>query len=328
MCQVIHTRPACHPLALHKPVGLACAMPRRPLPLPDGIGIYGFPDDLVACLDEWQDQLAPRHASGESGILELVAPLTDTSYLIEERVPRGRPVLALEPHHDDLILSAGGRMLSVPRRLSVVTVFTQTNSVHPEVGAALTSIDEISALRAEESRQALRPLQVTGHHLLGLKDADAPYQANDSGSASMLADMLRPYVDEHPDAELIAPAGVTRHPDHLRVHEAARLLGCRWFWDDTSFYPTYAANVDDRHLFDLRVGGTLTSEVHDITDVVLDKLVLLHMYQSQMQPLREMYRVLRYNWTVAAPLHSGDDVGADAHFAERFFRVAGQEPPR
>jgi LmbE family N-acetylglucosaminyl deacetylase len=222
-----------------------------------------------------------------------------------------------------LILSAGGRMLSRPRPLSVVTVFTQTASVHPEV-AALTSIDEISALRAEESRQALLPLQVARHHLVGLKDADAPYRANDPPSVSALADMLRPYVDQHPDAELIAPAGVTRHPDHLRVHEAARLLGCRWFWDDTSFYPTYAANVDDRHLFDLRVGGALTSELHDITDVVLDKLALLHMYQSQMQPPREMYRVLRYNWTVAAALHTGDGVFGNARFAERFFRVAGQ----
>ncbi|HEV8555173.1 MAG TPA: PIG-L family deacetylase [Actinophytocola sp.] len=299
-------------------------MPRRPLPVPDGIGIYGFPDDMLASLDEWQGRLRSRRESGEPGILELVAPLTETRYLIEERAPRGRPVLALEPHHDDLVLSAGGYVLSRTRPLTVVTVFTQTTSVHPGISPGLSSIDEISALRAEESRQAFLPLHVTRHHLLGLNDADAPYQANDPRSVPLLADLLRPCLDEHPDAELIAPAGVTRHPDHLRVHEAARRLGCRWFWDDTSFYPTYAANVDDRHLFDLRVGRILTSEVQDITDVALDKLVLLHMYQSQMQPQREMYRVLRYNWTVAAPLHSDDGVSGNARFAERFFRVAGQ----
>jgi LmbE family N-acetylglucosaminyl deacetylase len=209
--------------------------------------------------------------------------------------------LALEPHHDDLILSAGGYFLARPRPLTVVTVFTQSNSMHPQVSSRYTSVEEVSTLRAEESRQSYRPFQAT-HHLLGLADAGFPYVAYQPDSIALLVDMLRPYVDEQPNAELIAPAGVTRHPDHLLVHEAARQLGCRWFWDDTSFYPTYAANVDDRHLFEQRTGQTLTSVLQDITDVLLDKLTLLHMYQSQMQPPREMYRVLRYNWTVAAPL--------------------------
>lgn len=258
------------------------------------------------------------------GILELTTPLSKTSYFIEERTPCGRLVLALEPHHDDLILSAGGYFLSQPRPLVVVTVFTQSNSMHPDVGARGISIDEISALRAEEPQQALRPFQAT-HHLLGLKDADPPYVAHDSSSVERLADKLRRYVDEHPDAELIAPASVTRHPDHLLVHEVARQLGCRWFWDDTSFYPTYAANVDDRHLFEQRIGRMLACEVQDITNVALDKLTLLRMYESQMQPLREMYRVLRYNWTVAAQLNAGKQSSPDARFGERLFSATHAE---
>src|SRR5215211_5764226 len=205
----------------------------RPLPVPDDRGIYCFPDDLLACLDAWQGQLELRSPDEAGTILELVAPLSGVRYLIEERVPQGRPVLVLEPHHDDLILSAGGCFLVEPRPLTVVTVFTRSNSVHPDVRTRYAAIDEVSALRAEESRQALLPL-FASHHLIGLKDADPPYSSYHPASIELLADLLRPYVDENPEAELIAPAGVTRHPDHLRLHQAARLLGCHWFWDDTS----------------------------------------------------------------------------------------------
>jgi len=292
----------------------------RRLPVPDSRGIYGFPDALLTRLEEWQGHLRSRGSDQATTVLELTAPLNGARYLIEKRMPRGRPVLALEPHHDDLILSAGGHFLREPRPLTVVTVFTRSSSVHPEIRARYAGVNEISALRAEESRQAFRPLGAT-HHLLGLADADAPYESPDPASVEVLAGLLRPYIEENPKAELIAPAGVTRHPDHLRVHEAARLLGCRWFWDDTSFYPTYAANVDDRLLFELRTCGALTGEVRDVTQVVLHKLILLHMYQSQMQPLREMYRVLRYNWTVAAVLDVGRRVAPNARFGERFFRA-------
>lgn len=316
-------------VALHKHGGLAyepCAlpepavtlhlagvtMPGTPLPVPDGTGIYGFPNDLLSSLDSWQRQLATLRATGAERIIELVAPLSETSYLIEARVPAGRPVLAIEPHHDDLILSAGGYFLSQPRPLTVITVFTRSNSVHPDLSDRYESLHQISALRAEESHQAFIPLQAE-QHVLELKDADPPYAAHDPAAVERLSDTLRPLIEQHPDAELIAPAGVTRHPDHLLVHEVARQLGCRWFWDDTSFYPTYAANVDDRLLFEQRTSGRLTLGIEDITGCALDKLTLLHMYQSQMQPLREMYRVLRYNWTVAAG--TGDFL-----FAERFFR--------
>jgi LmbE family N-acetylglucosaminyl deacetylase len=280
-----------------------------PLPVPDGSGIYSIPDDLLCALEARQEHLAGLG-------LELVAPLNGSRYSVAKRRPSGRPVLAVEPHHDDLILSAGGHFLTQARPLTVVTVFTRSTSVHPSVD--LTSLEVISTLRAEESREAFRPL-LARQHLLGLKDADAPYQPHDTATVEHVVEQLRPHLEEQPDAELIAPASVTRHPDHMLVHEAACRLGCTWFWDDTSFYPTYAANVDDRLLFEQRTDGSLVCEVVDITDVVLDKLALLHMYQSQMQP-REMYRVLRYNWTVAATLRGGASAG-HARYGERFFRT-------
>lgn len=293
---------------------------RLVVPVPDAVGIYSFPSDILTAHEQWQRELA---SSREGGLIELIAPLSGKRYLVKARTPpSGKPIMALEPHHDDLILSAGGYLLTQRRPLTVVTVFTRSNSVHPDISTTYASVDEISRLRAEESRQAFRTLQAT-HHMLGMKDADPPYKAYDPRDVDQFCNAVESLVRENGDADLIAPAGVTRHPDHLLVHEAARRLGCRWFWDDTAFYPTYAANVNDQHLFELRTKSILEDFVEDITNVVLDKLTLLHMYQSQMQPVREMYRVLRYNWTVAAKMLA-PAANADLNrFAERFFKLAG-----
>lgn len=290
------------------------------IPVPDPVGVYSFPSDILTAHEKWQRALALSRAGG---LIELTAPFSGWSYLIMKRSLLNRkPILALEPHHDDLVLSAGGYLLIQRRPLTVITVFTKSNSVHPHAYSGRPSVDEISKLRAEESRQAFRALQAT-HHMLDIKDADPPYRAFDPNVVDTVCNVVEPLVRDNGDADIIAPAGVTRHPDHLLVHEVARRLGCRWFWDDTAFYPTYAASVDDRHLFELRTKNALAEFAQDITDVVLDKLTLLHMYQSQMQPPREMYRVLRYNWTVAAKMLTPAANPNLFRFAERFFTLSG-----
>jgi 2'-N-acetylparomamine deacetylase / 2'''-acetyl-6'''-hydroxyneomycin deacetylase len=290
-----------------------------PLPAPDAAGVYGFPDDLLQAHHVWQGWLSARRHANADTVVELTAPHTGARYLIEERIPSGRPVVAIEPHHDDLALSASGLFLTCPVPLTVITVFTRSASVHPALQSLYPSAEVVSALRAAEASQALRPLQAAAS-LLGHKDADPPYRGYCEAAIDELAEELTSILADHGDAELIAPAGVTRHPDHLLVHEAARRVGCRWFWDDVAFWPTYALSADDRHLFDTRAGQTLTPELVDVTGVVLDKLTLPHMHASQMQPLRAMYRPLRYAWTIAAQLPERRHHPAAAVFAERFFR--------
>ncbi|WP_329522166.1 PIG-L deacetylase family protein [Spirillospora sp. NBC_01491] len=295
-------------------------MQQPPLPVPDATGIYGFPDDLLQAHRVWQDWLSARQRAGNDTLIELEAPHTGARFLIEERRPSGRPVVAIEPHHDDLALSAGGLFLTRPVPLTVITVFTRSASVHPDLEPEHSSVEMVSALREAEARQALRPLRATAH-LLGHKDADPPYRRYCEADVGELVDELASILADHGDAELIAPAGVTRHPDHLLVHEAARRVGCRWFWDDVAFWPTYALSADDRHLFDARVGQTLTPELTDITGVLLDKLTLLYMHGSQMQPLRAMYRPLRYAWTIAAQLPGRQHRADAAVFGERLYRL-------
>ncbi|MFD5855623.1 PIG-L deacetylase family protein [Streptomyces chartreusis] len=289
------------------------------LPVPDTEGIYTFPDDLVRAHQEWTDHLVKRHRSHDHHVIELMAPHNGRPHFIELRHPAGRPVLAIEPHHDDFALSASGTFLAHPRPLTVATVFTRSTSVHPTLEDAYTAEDVVSGLRDREGAAALAPLGAT-RVLLGYKDADPPYQPYSQDRLEQITDELRDVVDAHPDAELLAPAAVTRHPDHLLVHEAAVRLGCRWFWEDLAFWSTYALAACDQHLFRARTGTgtgtTMATELVDITDVILDKTTVLRMHGSQMHPARKMYRPIRHAWTTAADLPTGTGT-----YAERFYRT-------
>ncbi len=288
------------------------------LPVPDALGVYTFAQDLIQAHRAHQDRLATRRGDGDASVIEVVAPYGRHRYLIEERRSEGRPVVVLEPHHDDLALSASGFFLARPRPLTVVTVFTDTGSAHKSVQARHPGRELVSRLRAEESREALRPFRAE-QHLLGRADTEAPYGPHSQDTLEQITAELERLLSDLGDVELLAPAAVTRHPDHLLVHEAARRLGCRWFWDDVAFWQTYALSVDDRHLFSERTAGSLASELIDITDAVLDKLTLLYLHASQLQPLNAMYRPIRYAWTTAAELRKEQTT---ALFAERFFRSA------
>ncbi|MEU8269877.1 PIG-L family deacetylase [Sphaerisporangium sp. NPDC049002] len=292
----------------------------QPLPIPNAIGVYTYPDDLAAAHRTHQDRLAGRRSNGDKTIIEIKAPYDRQPYLIEQRHPAGRPVVVIEPHHDDLALSASGLFLTRARPLTVVTVFSRSATAHTSVHAEHSGEEAISRLRAAESTQALRPLH-GNQRLLGYHDAEAPYRAYEPHILDrVVADLdltLAELGDWH-EAELLAPAAVTRHPDHLLVHDAARRLGCRWFWEDSAFWQTYSLSADDQHLFAARVGDAMVADVVDITDVLLDKLTLLYLYASQLQPLSAMYRPIRHAWTVAqsVPGASRD------RFAERLYRVA------
>ncbi|MGW3651679.1 PIG-L deacetylase family protein [Streptomyces sp. NPDC000878] len=286
------------------------------LPAPDTEGIYTFPTDLIAAHLAWQEQLTRRTA--KAPVLYVTAPHSGVRYLIEERLPAGRPVVVIEPHHDDFALSASGHFLAKPRPLTVVTVFTRSTTVDPVLEAKYPSAEAVSALRAREGAATLRAFGGR-RHLLGYQDAVRPYRARDNGRLDDITHNLAAVLSQYDGAELLAPAAVTRHPDHLLVHEAARRLGCRWFFEDLAFWSTYALTGCDQHLFRTRTGTSLVPELTDITRVLLDKLTLLHLHSSQIQPISKMYKPIRHAWTVAADLL---DQTASPQFAERFYRLA------
>lgn len=283
------------------------------LPVPDADGIYSFPGDLEAAHRQWMATLASR--TGTEPVIEVKAPATGARYRITDRPGQGRPVIVIEPHHDDFVLSASGRFLAYPRPLTVITVFTRSSSVHPALEAAYPTVGEVSSLREEEAASSLRPFNAR-RIPLGHKDATPPYRAFGPTRLVAITRELERVIAAIPAAELIAPAGVTRHPDHLLVHEAARRLGCLWFWEDLAFWPTYALAGCDRALFHQRTGTSLVPEITDITSTVLDKVTLLRLHGSQMHPARKMYRPIRHAWTVAA-----DRLDSAGLFAERSYRL-------
>ncbi|MFF2787651.1 PIG-L deacetylase family protein [Streptomyces sp. NPDC058049] len=285
------------------------------LPLPDADGVYTFPTDLLTSHMDWMNSLASAKE-----IMTLTAPLTLSPYWIEPRKPSGRPVVVIEPHHDDFVLSASGTFLAHPRPLTVVTVFTRSRSVHPSLENTYSSVESVSELRDREGAQALLPLGASRVGL-GHKDAEKPYRPPQPAQVGRITSELAEVLDGMEDAELIAPAAVTRHPDHLAVHEAARRLGCRWFWEDAAFWSTYALSGCDRQLFQRRAGDRLMPEVEDITGSVLDKVTLLHMHGSQMHPARKMYRPIRHAHTVAADMPPDAEGRPRGQFAERFYRL-------
>ncbi|WP_328763167.1 MULTISPECIES: PIG-L deacetylase family protein [unclassified Streptomyces] len=288
---------------------------RTLLPLPDATGIYTFPDDLDRAHQAWSDALARRHRAHDHRVLEVTAPHSGQAYYIETRTPAGRPVLVIEPHHDDFALSASGTFLAQPRPLTVVTVFTQSRSVHPALEATYPSVDAVSDLRGREGAAALAPFAAR-RRLLGHKDAESPYRPYSPEMLDQVTEELREIAAANPGVELLAPAAVTRHPDHLLTHAAAVRLGCRWFWEDLAFWSTYALSGCDCHLFRARTGPTMTPELVDITSTVLDKVTVLRMHGSQMHPARKQYRPIRHAFTTAADLL--DRTGA---YAERFYRT-------
>jgi LmbE family N-acetylglucosaminyl deacetylase len=292
-------------------------VPLIDLPEPDADGIYTFPQNLLQAHHSHQQLLGARACDGDTSVIDVTAPFTGDRFLIQRPAQVARPLVVIEPHHDDLALSASGMLLYQARPMTVITVFTRSNTVHRAARLQYPDEPAVSTLRAVEAREALRVFSAR-HLLLGHADARPPYTPYDPAMLDKIVHDLEHALADLGDAELLAPAAVTRHPDHLLVHEAAKRLGCRWFWEDVVFWSTYGLSVDDQQLFQERVGDTLSEETYDITPVVLDKFTLLRLHASQLQPDAALYRPLRYAWTVAAALrrHSGRP-----RFAERFYRL-------
>ncbi|GAA3283439.1 hypothetical protein [Streptomyces lavendulae] len=132
----------------------------------------------------------------------------------------------IERHHDDFALSASGHFFDRPRPLTAITVFNRSDSVHPSLENTYPGVEAASELRDSEAAQSLLPLGAARAGL-GHQDAEKPYRAPDEAEVRQTTAGIAVVMDGMEDAELLAPAAATRHPDHLAVHETARRLGCR-----------------------------------------------------------------------------------------------------
>ena len=162
-------------------------------------------------------------------------------------------LLAVSPHLDDAVFSAGGTLALRAREgwdVAVATCFTL--SVPDPQGFALAcqldkglgpEVDYMS-LRRKEDRHACAAIGATARHLpfpeaphRGYASAPALFAGvrPDDGIADALAAALRDLVAELRPDLILGPAGIGNHADHLIVRDL--LLGAPWaaplrLWDD------------------------------------------------------------------------------------------------
>ncbi len=278
------------------------------LPIPDEQGVHGFAEALALAHSTWQRVI--RRAEKDLVTVQVSPPLEgmeSVEICIEKRRRHGRPILVLEPHADDAALSAGGLLLATNRPVHIVTVFGRSRSMHWSLDDHNLDTESVTTARTREAAAAADLLGAS-HEVLNL--SDLALSGDDRGwkhpPSDALLDAIADARKELQDAELIGPAAVTTHSDHIQLHRACRDSGCMWFWDDTSPYDSgYARSVDDRMLFDLRMGTAAETNVEDITGVLLGKVALLLAYPSQIRPEIDLHRAIRYNWTVAREANAG-----------------------
>ncbi len=147
-------------------------------------------------------------------------------------------VLALSPHLDDAVFSAGGtlaRLASAGAQVTVATVFTATVQ-DPQGFALACQLDkglgpevDYMALRREEDRAACAHLGAEPRHL---PFAEAPHRGYasapelfadlraDDDVAARIAPALRALLNELRPDLILAPQAVGAHVDHVAVLEA------------------------------------------------------------------------------------------------------------
>lgn len=169
--------------------------------------------------------------------------------------------LAISPHLDDAVFSAGGslaRLASEGWRVVVATVFTATVP-DPQGFALACQLDK--GLAADVDYMALRRAEdaaacaCLGAESLWLPFAEAPHRGYDDAAAlfaglhaadgivAAIAPALRDLVGDVAPARILAPQAIGAHVDHVAVVEALAAVGSAlWWWTD---HP-YAARAAPR----------------------------------------------------------------------------------
>ena len=253
----------------------------------------------------------------QAHIIELIPPFPSTT---------GRHIVVVEPHMDDAILSAGGRLLARrgQSRITILSVVKWSNfTSYLLLKRNFCDVQRITALRQEESELAAR---VLGAEFRCLEWSDAPIRfwpverwnpgilerfvsrpqvfvklLPSPSDISLLAEELAQVLIDLTPNELWVPMGLGDHIDHRMTRSAClRMLADnrkQFRHLRVSMYEDlpYAANKG--HAAQIRsaivnCGGNLTRATEDITEGWQDKLRLVSIYASQFK-LSYMEPILR-----------------------------------
>lgn len=203
----------------------------------------------------------------------------------------------LSPHHDDAAFSLGAWISKRPGGV-LLNLFTRSEFV---AGGAFSGVEAVSAVRAAEDDAFVRGcgldvvrLGLAEPSLRGRKSRDASHVADDIGQLRRpLGEWLDANVD---DASVIfCPAGIGGHVNHL----ATRLVAWEWvvargretqlrFYEDLPY--ASRPHLRWRGLKGLRAATAGWRLERRAWRAGPDKLELVHLYPSQLDPEWTMRR--------------------------------------
>ena len=268
--------------------------------------------------------------------------------VIPPPAPSGRPLVAIEPHMDDVVLSAGGRLLLHRGKRPVVLLsVTRDSNVSGYWSLQREFFDDaaVTALRVAESDRVVDLAGGGEHRSLGIPDAPLRFRPAHEWTADSfhrLHDALAPYLGFPPlpsevrdiaqrlaeevlpldPAELWVPLGLGGHIDHRTTRAAClRMIADHWgrfaripilLYEDhpyATYFPSQLRRV--AAAFEAR-GTKLVPEPVDITEVFEEKVRLVGVYASQFKA-----RAMEPNLRKRAA-----ETGDDGRLVERAHRLA------
>jgi LmbE family N-acetylglucosaminyl deacetylase len=284
---------------------------RRPILelLPDEISFYEVIDGnrTVTRLEEQcpgaRDLLRRWH---EAEILELVEPVTP---------PRKPAIVVIEPHMDDAMLSAGGRLLNRSGRSHITVLSVVKRSIftsYLKTDRPFLNCEAITDLRKKESELACRLIGAE-HTCLGWDDSPLRVLPADRWNAEtaelckrelylftnylpnprevrVLAEQLARKLRTLAPDELWIPMGLGNHVDHRMTRNACLLMlsEARSQFENTmvSMYEDlpYAGTPGHRRQIEQALkaaGNRVSGETEEITDVFEKKARAVSVYASQ-----------------------------------------------
>jgi LmbE family N-acetylglucosaminyl deacetylase len=273
-------------------------------------------DDDVALFDSLGE--ARRAGDLHPNAMQLLAEwyAAEVIDILPPPPPPGRPLVAIEPHMDDVALSAGGRLLlrrgerpvvllSVTRESNVSGYWTLQREFFDD--AAITTLREMeSSIVAELAGGVHRSLDIpdaplryrpasewNAKNLMMLQDGFAAYygfppQPEEIGAlAKRLAEEVLP-LDP---AELWIPLGLGGHCDHRITRDACiAMIAAHWdrfeaipilLYEDHPYATYFPQQVEQIAAAFAARGARITPVPADITSVFDEKVRLVGVYASQ-----------------------------------------------
>lgn len=159
---------------------------------------------------------------------ELVAQITAFPVVDLEVLTQGRPLLVLAPHADDESLGCGGLIAEACDRGHVVHVVVLSDGAASHPGSTMYPAPVLTALRTQETLDAVRCLGLAAEHVtfLNLPDGRLPHNAR---GARAVAGRIATIGHSIGAASLFATWQFDLHADHMAAYHygqlAARALG-------------------------------------------------------------------------------------------------------